>query len=42
MRRRRSELEREHEGCKAFQGDPERARAERIFREGLKRELSAL
>jgi hypothetical protein len=39
MRRLRREMEAEHEPCQAFEGNPERARAERIYREGMRREL---
>lgn len=39
MRRLRRELEADHEICKAFLGNPERARAERLYREGIRREL---
>jgi len=35
MRRLRREMDQEHEPCQAFEGNPERARAERIYREGM-------
>jgi hypothetical protein len=42
MRRLRREMDKEHEPCLEFEGNPERARAERIFQEGLKREFGSL
>jgi hypothetical protein len=39
MRRLRRAMDQEHEACKPFEGNPERARAERIYREGIRREF---